>query len=130
MNDSNYYSVPSAAWAVWRSRACHGRASREMGCRDERQGYGEESGGRELYGMLARPRKTVDRRIAGRTDRLILGVQSRARNQFSDAGSRPGGGFAILTRWRRILSTCGGSVMTASTLMGWPQREQVRGSTL
>jgi hypothetical protein len=34
-----------------------------------------------------------------------------------------------LTRWRRILSTCGGSVMTASTLMGWPQREQVRGST-
>jgi hypothetical protein len=35
-----------------------------------------------------------------------------------------------LTRWRRILSTCGGSVMMASTLMGWPQREQVRGLPL
>ncbi len=29
MNDSNYYSVPSAVWAVWCSRACHEDAVRD-----------------------------------------------------------------------------------------------------
>lgn len=51
-------------------------------------------------------------------------AERKARNQFSDAGSKPGGGFAILMRCRKIFSICVGSVMTASTLMGSPHREQ------
>lgn len=68
-NDSNYYGLPSAEWAVWRSRACHGRASREMGCVMSCKARGRNRGGRELQGMPARLRQTVDLRIAGgRTD--------------------------------------------------------------
>ncbi len=43
--------------------------------------------------------------------------------------SRPGGATPVLIRCRRILRTSGGSVMTASTFMGEPQRLQRRAST-
>ncbi len=36
----------------------------------------------------------------------------------------PGGATPVLMRCRRILRTSGGSVMTASTFMGEPQRLQ------
>jgi len=81
-------------------------ATRLQRCAARRRGRNRTGG--KLQGIAGRLRQTVDLRVAGRKDGLIPGVQPRARDQFSDAGSRPGGGFAILTRWRRILSTCGG----------------------
>jgi hypothetical protein len=49
--------------------------------------------------------------------------------QFSAEASRPGGATPVLIRCGRILRTSDGSVMTASTFIGEPQRLQRRAST-
>jgi hypothetical protein len=102
-----------------------------MGCRDEWQGEREKPGRKGTVGCAAGEAETDHRAVhRGRKDGLMPGVQRRARDKFSDTASRPGGGFAILARRCRILSSCGGSVMMIRTFMGWPQREQLRGSSL
>jgi len=45
--------------------------------------------------------------------------------QFSEFGSSPGGALPMLTRWRRILRTSEGSVMTAIRLIAFSQRGQI-----
>ena len=47
----------------------------------------------------------------------------------SAASCSPGGAAPVLMRWRRILRTCWGSVMTARTRIWEPQRVQRKGST-
>jgi len=49
--------------------------------------------------------------------------------QFSALGSSPGGALPILSRWRRILRTSGGSVMSAMSFISEPHRGQSIGST-
>jgi hypothetical protein len=53
----------------------------------------------------------------------------RGRDQFNELESSPGGALPILRRWRRILRTSGGSVMTAMSFISDPQWAQINGST-
>ena len=50
-----------------------------------------------------------------------------ADDQFNAEASRPGGAAPVLMRCRRTRRTCGGSVLTASTFIGEPQRLHFRG---
>ena len=57
-------------------------------------------------------------------DSVDLVVGRRERVQLTADGSSPGGAAPVLIRWRRILRTWWGSVMTGRTRMGEPQRLQ------
>jgi hypothetical protein len=51
-------------------------------------------------------------------------AQRGGAGQFGKEACTPGGATPVLMRCRRILRHCWGSVMTASTFMGEPQRLQ------
>ena len=53
--------------------------------------------------------------------------EGEADDQFNAEAFRPGGAAPVLMRCSRIRRTCVGSVMTASTFMGEPQRLHFRG---
>jgi hypothetical protein len=50
-------------------------------------------------------------------------------SQRRELGSRSGGALPVLMRWRRILRTSAGSMMTAMSFISQPHRGQTRGST-
>lgn len=76
--------------------------------------------GSELYGYLLVPGGHGPNRG---------GAADSVESHFRELGSRPGGGLAILMRWRRILRTSEGSVMTAMSFISDPQRGHINGST-
>ncbi len=67
---------------------------------------------------------------AGVRTRIWRAWERGEKIQPRDAASRPGGAAPVLMRWRRILRICGGSVMTARTRIGEPQRRQRSGLSL
>ena len=69
--------------------------------------------------------------LSGHMERLRASAigKIRGRDQFSELESSPGGALPILRRWRRILRTSGGSVMSAMSFISDPQWAQINGST-
>jgi hypothetical protein len=51
-------------------------------------------------------------------------IEERREFHFSALASSPGGALPILSRWRRIVRTSAGSMMTAMSLISEPHRGQ------
>jgi len=87
-----------------------------MGCGMSGKAKGRIWGRKGAVGCLARGGQIIVLCfVGGRTD---YPPRAKRCDQLREAGSRPGGGFPLLMRCRRILSTCLGSAMTAMTFMG------------